>query len=121
MSNNAAMNEALAPNKTWQVAYAHVEAEARIVLDTLAPDAILSTTDLAERLYSRGEAYDAAIRKRIFKALQACAERGLARYCSRGPVRSFSGRDIRPFQWHAGRAEVIPPAKSCCPTCRRPL
>jgi hypothetical protein len=120
MSNSAALDRLLAPAVDWRQAYPVVEIEARIVLDVLAPGVELSITKLVDRIYTG--TIDPKVRNRIFKALRAASERGLQRYCTRGePERVGSVENARRTHWHAGKAEIIPPAKSCCPTCRRPL
>lgn len=92
-----------------------------MVLDTLEKGATLSTTALVERLYAGSQTN---VTSRLFKALKAASIHGLERYCTKGEPEAI-GRNLsvlgRRNQWHRPEAEVIPPAKSCCPTCKRPL
>lgn len=117
---SSTLDKMLAPSVDWRQAYPVVEAEARIVLDVLAPGVELSTTELVDRIYTG--TIDPQVRNRIFKALRAASERGLQRYCTRGePERVGSVENARRTLWHAGKVEVISPAKSCCEKCGRPL
>lgn len=118
--SNADINRELAADRDWRTAYPYVEAQARTVLDGLSH--WVSTAALVALLYSPSEAQDDKVRNRIFKALRAASTRGLQRYVTLGePEKVGTVQNARRAHWHAGRAEVNPPVKSCCPACGRPL
>lgn len=109
----------LAPERDWRTAYPYVEALARIVLDVLPEGTHISTTELVKRIYPGP---DPLVVNRIFKAVRAASQRGLVRYATKGePEKIGHVEGARRLHWHSGLAEIIPPAKSCCPTCKRPL
>lgn len=108
-------------DKSWQLAYAYVEANVREFLRDQISLAY-STRELVEAIYpqqfARGDGILA--RKRIFKALTALATRGLADCCTRGePKLNRMKQTIRPWIWHEPRtpnAEAIGNPK-LCPHC----
>jgi hypothetical protein len=89
-------NALLEPANLWLMCYPVVVAEVKIALDKVPANAPLSTNDLVERLYPdklvRG-AEGSSARQRLFRALAACAEHGLATCVSRAPaeVNSYGG------------------------------
>lgn len=120
MSNDT-VAAALAPQHDWKSAYAFVETEARKILDVgVAGGGSISTTVLADMIYSPNEAYDPKVRKRVFQALKACANHGLKRYVTMGePEQVGVVMNARRLKWHAPRPDGF--VEPCCPTCKRPL
>lgn len=117
---NEAVAAALAPQHDWKSAYAFVETEARKILDVgVTGGGSISTTVLADLIYSPNEAHDPKVRKRVFQALKACAGHGLKRYVTMGePEQVGVVMNARRLKWHAPLPEGVP---TCCPTCKRPL
>lgn len=113
-------NAALAPEIGWQSAYATVERVTRSYLAATRP-ALVSTNALVGELYPEQLAIGAGIdaRKRLFKALMALAERGLADCVTRGPARKIgkTGRMGRPFLWHEPKGQSVP----LCPHCGKAI
>jgi hypothetical protein len=122
-------NAALAADVPWQSAYANVEAATRSLLSSWPDDEYGSTADLVEELYPaamvRGDE-GAYARKRIFKALMACAPRGLSDCCKKGmprPRKGTRGHMIQPWEWFKpipGHG-AAPPDDGNCPTCGQPV
>lgn len=117
-------NAMLAPAVKWPDAYAAVQEQARLLLTRYhwqRPEGV-STVELAEALYPEAEARGPAAvsaRRRIFKALAALTERGLADCATRGePVQRKFGM-IRPWIWH--KPDPTRPVVLICPKCKRPL
>lgn len=121
MPDNPAVAAALAPEQNWKTAYPFIEGQARTILDALVPpDLVLSTTTLADRIYSPDEAHDPRVRKRVFQALKALSTKGLRAYVSLADVETIGNRSGQRRLWH--RADpAAAPAPLCCPTCKRPL
>lgn len=106
---NAAMN-----GTPWQDAYAAVEREVKAAFahNPLLEHDTLSTSGLVEVLYpetyARGDG--ALARRRIFKALQALATRGLSAYASQGPSKLNRMKvSVRPWFWRQPAPVVIEP------------
>lgn len=120
-------NTALAPSVGWQTAYAAVEVGARALLAReLFTGEWLSTAELVDHLWPIEFCFGDAgfkARKRMFKALAACAPRGLADCATRGPATKIgrTNRIGRPWRWHPPSETAPAKAPEVCPTCRRPL
>lgn len=110
-------NAVLAPDQDWKPAYAAVEQQVKLLFahNPLYAQDTLSTAALVEALYpetyARGEGQVA--RRRMFKALQALAPRGLSAYATKGPAKMNKMRvSVRPWLWRApAPVEVIPDAR----------
>lgn len=107
-------NAALAADRPWQEAYATVEQQVKVLFahNPLYEHDTLGTSTLVEALYpetyARGEGVTA--RRRIFKALQALATRGLQDYATKGPAKLNRMHVMaRPWVWRKpDPVEVIP-------------
>jgi hypothetical protein len=116
--NSKQWDVALHPAVSWKTAYNAVEIAVTSLYLTDPKDR--STTELVETLYPVADARGpegVKARKRMFKALTALAERGLAPYATRLPARKavYSDRLIRPWLWHAPRDTASP--QKLCPHC----
>lgn len=100
------------PEVSWREFYPHVEAEAKAILSPLAEGITLTTNELAERIWPRHEsrgADDQKRRQRVYRALFALAENGLAVYCTRqAPEKRPGGTLARPYAWHAAKERPAP-------------
>lgn len=95
----------LAQGIDWKIAYAEVERHARQILIASVPTkSTIGTTALCEALFPpefvRGD-NALYIRRRIFKALQALATRGLADCATQGPPMKRKFGTIHPWLWHS--------------------
>lgn len=109
-------------HKDWQVAYAWVEEQAKIVLSAESEGAVFSTSELASVIYTRaGSRASEKEIKRIYKALMAGATRNLRRYVTIGEPEKIGPRVGRRKTWHRPGQEIIPPPVKTCPTCGRAL
>lgn len=113
MPSNLEVAIALAPEKEWRTAYPFIEAAAKAILENLTPPhLVLSTTQLADEIYSPAQAHDTRVRKRVFQALKALATRGLAPYITLGEPEQIAGMESgRRKLWHAPSA--VPKHKTC--------
>lgn len=111
----ADMEAALAPDQTWKRAYAAVETAARAHLDAL-PGTQFSTAALVAALYPGDNKQTTA---RIFKALAALEDHGLAAYVARGPMERIGPIAGRRRIWSKPDGAAQP--QHVCPACRRPL
>lgn len=116
------MAAALRPENDWRTAYPFVEAAARKHLDRFKPAQSVTTTNLADLIYSPDEAHDPKVRKRVFQALKALATRGLAAYVTLGePETIGASQGARRRHWHPAHTAAAPVRHSKCPTCGQEL
>lgn len=108
-------NAVMATEQPWQIAYPAVETAVRALFaaNPLYEHDTLGTSALVEALYP--ETYvrsDEArlARKRIFKALQALATRGLSDFAFQGVPKLNSMKvSVRPWFWRApAPVEIVP-------------
>lgn len=119
-------NATLAPDVGWKLAYAEVERVSRIMLTARpVPGDGHTTAEMVELLYPEAQARGDGIlaRRRIFKALDALATRGLADCAHRGAERKVKHgtRMIRPWRWHEPRQPNEEALANVCSKCGRPL
>ncbi len=105
----------------WQTAYPIVEAMAKFILGHMVPGAErISTAQLAESIYPTTGAFMCDVRKRVFKALEACASRGLAPYVELGPLEQIGLTNGRRKLW--GPPQTTPGARyTVCGACGQKL
>lgn len=102
----------------WQIAYAAVEIAVRKELDAAPAGATYSTSMLVEQVYNGG---DAKCRARVFKALTALEDHGLAHYVTRGAWEKIGAVTGQRRIWCRPDPGVGPADPHRCPTCKRPL
>lgn len=116
--SNERITAAVAPSQDWRTAYPFVEGEAKRVLDGLPEGSTVSTKALVDAIYSPALPQDERVHARLFKALNACALKGLKAYMTLGEEETIGnfGRGRRKL-WHRAIAGIV----ATCKSCGRPL